>query len=371
MMAQPPDTLPLSTLLSQTLVAFTVEFDNEAEHRLPHRTTNHGATAGSVHAPWLVSMAMWLNCMRFVGEDGITVRELERTARTPTNLAGMQRWGYITLAPDPADRRSKPPQWAWVVRATPGGRLMQSVCRPLFAEIEGRWEKRFGAATMQRLRSALETVASGLDSGLPDCMPILGYGLRCAERLIELRATNPEAEQERTLAALLARVLLAFAIEFEEDSEIALAIHANLLRLLNEEGIRMRDLPILSGVSKESLHMAVGILRKKNLATLAADPQSKSGKIARLTETGREAQKRCRALVEITEKAWREGFGDDQITALRTALEELVGDGVLERSPLFQCTEPYPEGWRASLRQPSTLPHFPMVLHRGGFPDGS
>jgi hypothetical protein len=28
-------------------------------------------------------------------------------------------------------------------------------------------------------------------------------------------------------------------------------------------------------------------------------------------------------------------------------------------------------GWRASLRGPATLARYPMVLHRGGFPDGS
>ena len=33
--------LPLPTLLSQALVAHTIELDNEAEHRLPHRTTRH------------------------------------------------------------------------------------------------------------------------------------------------------------------------------------------------------------------------------------------------------------------------------------------------------------------------------------------
>src|SRR5260370_32121794 len=37
-----PGPLFLSALLSQALVAFTIEFDNEAEHRLPHRTTDHG-----------------------------------------------------------------------------------------------------------------------------------------------------------------------------------------------------------------------------------------------------------------------------------------------------------------------------------------
>ena len=33
--------------------------------------------------------------------------------------------------------------------------------------------------------------------------------------------------------------------------------------------------------------------------------------------------------------------------------------------------EPYPDNWRASARRAATLPHYPMVLHRGGYPDGS
>ncbi len=37
-----PPPPPLPTLLSQALVADTIELDNEAEHRLPHRTTRHG-----------------------------------------------------------------------------------------------------------------------------------------------------------------------------------------------------------------------------------------------------------------------------------------------------------------------------------------
>jgi len=27
--------------------------------------------------------------------------------------------------------------------------------------------------------------------------------------------------------------------------------------------------------------------------------------------------------------------------------------------------------WRAKFRRPEVLPHYPMVLHRGGYPDGS
>jgi hypothetical protein len=47
MIAAMDEPLPLSALLSQVLVAFTIEFDNEAEHRLPHSTTDHGSTPGA------------------------------------------------------------------------------------------------------------------------------------------------------------------------------------------------------------------------------------------------------------------------------------------------------------------------------------
>src|SRR5579875_2197863 len=91
---------PLSALLSQALVSFTIEFDNEAERRMRHRTTLQGG-----RGPWLVSLVMFSNCMRFVTESGITVRELEALAGTPTNLHGMQRWGYIRIEGSGRERR--------------------------------------------------------------------------------------------------------------------------------------------------------------------------------------------------------------------------------------------------------------------------
>jgi hypothetical protein len=54
--------------------------------------------------------------------------------------------------------------------------------------------------------------------------------------------------------------------------------------------------------------------------------------------------------------------------ALRASLEPLAAG---DPPPLFAGLEPYPDNWRASVRPPVILPHFPMVLHRGGYPDGS
>jgi len=359
--------LPLPTLLSQVLVAFTIELDNEFELRMPHRTTNHGSTPGAPFGPWLASMAMWWNCMRFVGEEGVRVAELEDLARTATNLNGMERWGYIVVEPDPADPRPKPPRSAWEIRATSKGRKAREVWRPLFAVIEKRWRGRFGESEIGQLRESLLSLISQMNLDLPDCLPILGYGLfsRGPDRP---RHASAAGEDSAALPALLSRVLLAYAIEFESESELSLAISANVVRVLDEKGVRVRDLPLLSGVSKEAISMAMGVLQKKHLAVVEADGRAK---VARLTPQGREAQGAYRQLLGIIEERWHARFGKEAIGALREPLERLAGDSTAPHSPLFRGLEPYPDGWRAKVRRPSTLPHFPMVLHRGGFPDGS
>ena len=97
------DRLPLSALLSQRLVAFVIEFDNEFEHQTPHRTSEHGSTSTSGSVPWLVSMAMWTQFLRFVPDEGITIREFKRLAgltsgEIKTWLTRLSKWwGYIMI----------------------------------------------------------------------------------------------------------------------------------------------------------------------------------------------------------------------------------------------------------------------------------
>ena len=359
----------MPALLSQALVAFTIEFDNEFERQMPHRTTNQGPEAGSRQGPWLVSMAMWSNCMRFAGEEGVRVGDLQRLAGTTTNLNGMVRWGYVVVEPDPDDTRPRPPRSSWLIRATPKGLQAREVWRPLFADIEKRWQTRFGKDEAGCLRESLWAVAGQVDVELPDCLPILGYGLFSRVPGRTRRAT--EAGSSLPLPALLSRVLLAFAIEFERESDLSLAISANIVRVLDEKGVRVRDLPLLTGVSKEAISMALGVLRKRRLAVVGTDQAGSRAKAARLTPKGREAQDAYHRLTGIIEERWQARFGKDTIRALREPLERLVGDATAQRSPLFGGLQPYPDGWRASVRKPNTLPHYPMVLHRGGFPDGS
>ena len=380
--------LPLSALLSEVLVAFTIEFDNEFEHQMPHRTAKHGSTTGSRDVPWLVSLVMWSNCMQFVGEKGVTVWELQRLARTETNLAGMQRWGYIVVEAGAGNGR--PGQALTdtdaMVRPTPAGRKAQEVWRPLPGVIEKRWQARFGQDGIDRLREALWALISQIDVELPDCLPILGYGLFSRGRHPgEDRFLGTRVDHERRapegggsgrasrlpLPALLSRVLLAFAIEFERESDVSLAISANVLRVLDGEGVRVRDLPLLAGVSKEAMATALRFLQKYGYVMIEPDPAASRGKVVHPTSKGRQAQDAYHHLVWTIEERCQTRYGKDTIRNLRESLERLVGEPTAQLSPLFEGLEPYSDGWRASIRRPDTLPHYPMVLHRGGFPDGS
>lgn len=358
-MGDVPDELPLCALLSATFVAFTVELDNEFEHRMPeHRSTMRTARGEAQRGLYLVSVAMWANCLRYVSEDGVTVAEVARLARTTTNLDGMRRWGYVTL--DGAGRgggarRSGPDS---VLRLTAAGRRARETWAPLPAEIEARWETRFGSGALDDLRDALSSVG-GSFPGLPDTLPILRYGLFC-----EVQETDGPSSSERSLGALLSRPLLAFALGYERGLKLSLAVMLNVVRVLDGDGVRITDLPGLSGVSREAIAMALTLLENKQCVEIRSRDRRR---MARLTDRGLTARRRGLRRVREREAAWHERFGDE----LRVALAPLVGDGTEVGSPLFAGLEPYPCGWRADVRPPARLPWFPMVLHRGGWPDGS
>ena len=336
--------LPLSALLSQALVAFTIEFDNEFEHISPHRTSRFG---GSPLDPWLVSMAMYLNCMRFVTDEGVTAREVEQLARTKTNWAGMLRWGHISVQDG-------------LVRPTKKGRLGRDISRALLPEIETRWRRRFGAPLIERLRKSLYSIASRFEGDLPDCMPILGYGLYSSANLNPAPACAGASFPNLPLPCLLSKMLLQLAIDYESRAKISIAIAANVVRPISDQGAPIRDLPRLSGVSKEAIAMALKFLESRGCVIL----KSGMSRMVFLTETGKRVRQGYPKLVASIEKGWRERYGDPCI-GLRGCLEHII------EGPVFEGLTPYPDNWRAMVPAREVLPHFPMVLHRGGYPDGS
>ncbi len=152
---------PMSTGLSQALVAYVIELDNEFEERF--------ARAGG--GARVVSVSMWSNLLRFVG-DGITVGELRAAVGAPksrvlSTLGGMERWRYITLdtgrrsgASTGAKRdgygSARGLESSWIVRPTPAGRTAEAIWAALFDDIDARWSERFGG---RRDRGAHELTA--------------------------------------------------------------------------------------------------------------------------------------------------------------------------------------------------------------------
>ncbi len=369
--------LRLVALLSALLVAFTIEFDNEFEHRMPHRTTRHGRTAGAGPRPWLISMAMWVHVMRLVPEDGISVRDLvQRSQLTPKSMQGLikrvgQWWGYLELRPDPADMRPSPPPSESLVRPTKAGRQAQGIWTLLTDEIEARWNDRFGQKAVSDLRTALVDVVGRLDVDFPD------YPLG-EPRLPPRQRT--QAGTQLPLTALLSKVLLALALDFDDHSDLSLAIYtagvgsrlpicANVLRLIGDDGVVVVRIPELSGVDKMAIDNWVGILHKCAYIEVATEPGDRR-RVARLTPKGVRARDAYFQWTESLEGRWPDARSSGAVRRLRHAAEKLVGDPG-PGSPLWKGMEPYPDGWRSETPPRQVLPHFPAVTAKGGFPDGS
>jgi DNA-binding MarR family transcriptional regulator len=311
-------------------------------------------------------MVMWLKFMRFVPPGGIIVGEFQRRSGLAdkamrTWLTRMSKWwGYVSV--EPATE---------VVRPTSGGRKALETWQPLTGIIEDRWRERFGKDTIDRLRDSMQSLVERFDGDLPDHLLILGYDLLSKDPDRKRRApAEADGSPACSLPALLSKALLAFAFEFESDGH-SLAIGANVLRLVGEEGIRVRDIPRLSGISKEAAAMVIGRLEERGLASLKPESPGSRTKLLVLTPGGRHLREAYFESVRDIENRWQTRFGKDTISGLRSLLECLVGEPAAESSPLFRGLEPYPDGWRASSPKTKVLPHYPMVLHRGGFPDGS
>jgi hypothetical protein len=172
-----------------------------------------------------------------------------------------------------------------------------------------------------------------------------------------------------SLTTLLSWTWTAFAIETDNAVEAAgservrrlFRISMPMLRVIGDGTVRIRDLPQHSGVSKEAIAMATGYLDRHGLAELRPE------RSIALTAAGRGA------LADYRARAARHSDQD-----LRACLEAIV----TQREALAAGLVPPEGGWRAGrpylaqtrriLADPAAaLPWHPMVLHRGGWPDGS
>lgn len=322
------DSRPLHALLSQVLVAFTIELNNEFERRMRDE-----GYAGAV-----LSLNVWSTLLRFVAEGGVSVQEIAERAldsveRVKFQLGCLERWTFVVLEPDAADERPVKTRahrlkgrvlrdgWGsgrgirsgWKVRPTAKCRKAMEIWPPLLDEVERRWVARFGAEEIGAIRKALEEIAGKLEMALPQGLP----GLREMGEAYPVRVS--EAADSMPLPSLLSEALLAFTVEFEGESRVPLWLCANTLRALGEAPIPESEIPHLTGCSPETSGIGWQI---KPFIEVEADP-ARRGKRVRLSPRGLAAEKMYRQLTAKIETRWEERFGKQHIRVLRDGLRAL------------------------------------------------
>ena len=346
--------LLIPTLLSHALVAMTIGLDNEVEQRMAHMT-NLGRRRGlSAAGPWLVSWSTWANLLRFIPPEGISLQDLRRRPGvSERHLGGKNpgviRWGYVTVS-------------AGVVRPTSQLLEASEAIFPLLPDlVETNWADNLGRRKVDQLNEVLGELLCQVDQELPHYLPQV-------DNLMWSRwgpsPSREEAIGDLKLVDRLAQALMLYTLEHESASEVPLTMAANLVRVIGEEGCPKADLVRRSGISKEAMAFLTGWRQRPRLTV-------ESARTLVLTDAGRSAKSDYETLVRTIEHLWAKQFGGDVTRRLRSALEQVVVDETLDRSPLAELVKA-PEGcWRSWVKTAETLPHFPMILHRGGYPDGS
>jgi hypothetical protein len=345
---------PLPTLLSQALVAMTIGLDNELEQRKAHTTTLGLKRGLRADGPWLVSWSCWANILRFVPPAGISMQDLRaRPGVCAQQLGGKNpgliRWGYVTLS-------------GGVVRPTDDLREASETLFPYLPDIvEAKWADHLGGSAVSQLKQVLAELLTQVDQALPHYLPQV-------DNLMWTRWGPPSPRQEAVgdlkLVDRLAQVLLLYTLEHENVSEVPLTMAAYLVRVI-DDGARKVDLLRRSGISKEAMAFLTGWRQRPRLSV-----ESAPGTVT-LTAAGHSAKTEYDRLGRTIEQSWAKRFAGDVTSRLRIALERVVVDTTLARSPLAELVSA-PEGcWRSWFKAPETLPHFPMILHRGGYPDGA
>jgi hypothetical protein len=384
--------LPLSALLSQALVAYTIEFDNDSEQRMSR------AGYPGDH----VSLVLWANVLRFVPSEGISVGELQKNSlatepQLKQFLGCLERWGFIKFTNDtkPQARRKG---WGsgrgitlkWIVHLTRMGKTAASTCPEVWEEIEARWKSRFGSDYVE-LYPSLQNIADQFKVELP-----LGFPGGGADGIFGEKTYPPKRSNESNLplSTLLSQVLLEFTIDFNQKCPVPLALCANTIRVLSrDKEVRVSELPVLTGGSSETSDLGWQI---KRFVEVRNDPERKRGKVIRLSPLGARAQNAYYKLTEEVEKEWEKKFRAVEIHSLRASLEALLSKrdevGLVIRLGLIP-----PEGVRRGgttvpalgrkdvgpaakqrtrdlvnqtqlfINDPTSLPHFPMWDANRGF----
>jgi hypothetical protein len=185
---------------------------------------------------------------------------------------------------------------------------------------EERWRREIGVSQVDRLRTCLEQIVAALPLEHPHYPA--GYGAADAsitggngQDWQPVPLGNGDTVSDLTHSALVSQAWIAFAMNYEEKSPVALPLSGMVIRLIPPEGYPRQGLGNSTGISALVRH---GFLRVSGNA---------GREILHLTPKGASVSYAYDGRIQAVETKWRTAFGDASIALLRRVLEE-VADGV-------------------------------------------
>jgi hypothetical protein len=339
--------VPLGTLLSWAWVAFTIEVDNAFE----------AEGSGRFGRRFRISLPMWANGLRVIAEEGVTLSHARSAARAHCNLGGLERWGWVKVGTEPWGRRtgfgsSRGITADTVLRPTSAGSEARRLWPAVVARTEENWRRRFGSEVVDALNDAVRGPSDAPWSP-PEVHPTDGFFSHIVEG-------QPSGEG-RPLIVRLGQRLTSLTQATEEAIGVSLPLAANFLRVVDTSAVALRELPARAGVSKEAVSMGVNYLERTGLAKVR--PQ----RLVQLAAPGFDALDRYRG-----HKARGIPAGLRAALVALVSKPDLLAAGLVPPEGCWRGQRPYRAQTDRLLADPlSALPWHPMVLHRGGWPDGS
>jgi DNA-binding MarR family transcriptional regulator len=270
------------------------------------------AEEGSL-GPKMPSLDLWANLLRGLNEAGIDIRELPRILRLSkravrSRVATAVRHGWV--------ERVKSGRGQAMLRLTPSGSEAAAQWKSLQEAAEKCWRTNVGVRADQ-LRTCLEHIVSRLllehphypaSYGAADASITGGDG-QDWKGVPRVRGSDLS---KLPLSALLSQALVAFAIEYEKKSPVALSLSTAVIKRIPANGRTLRELGNSVGISALVRH---GFLRLSDGATTA---------VVFLTSRGLTVSKAYDEKVQAVEREWRHRFGSENVRKLRELLEELT-----------------------------------------------
>jgi hypothetical protein len=206
------------------------------------------------------------------------------------------------------------------VRLTVCGSDVTTRWKSLQGSAEERWRGEIGVSRTDKLRASLEQIVAALPLEHPHYPA--GYGAADAsitggngQDLATSARGNGDSVSDLPHSALVSQTWVAFAMNYEEKSPVALSLSRTVIRLIPPEGRSLRGLGDSAGISALFRH---GFLRVSGNA---------DRELVNLTPKGFALSRAYDRRIRAVETEWRNAFADVSITLLRRVLEEAAEGG--------------------------------------------